>query len=366
MSPGCAVRHLFANSSGVVTDNRSMKNRHSLALALGGIALAGIALRKVLEQQYSFAGKTCIITGGSRGLGLVLARQICAQGARVALVARDKGELQRAHDELAQSGATVLGVPCDLCDRGQIAQAVRSVVSRFGRLDVVINNAGIIAAGPMEHMKLEDFERAMNVHFWGAYHVIMESLPHLRRHGGRIVNISSIGGMMALPHLAAYNASKFALVGLSDSLRAELAKDNIHITTVTPGLMRTGSHVNAQFKGDHAAEYAWFSLAIGLPVVSIKAERAAAKILAACRRGQPALTMPLSARAGIIGNAVFPNITGYAMKLVNRCLPKPVGSGGDELRSGWESRPRTGGTWLAGLAEKAVRRNNEQQHNGQH
>ncbi len=344
--------------------NIKMNDRRSLSLVLGGAVLAGIALRHVLAQQYSFAGKTCLITGGSRGLGLVLARQICAEGGRVALLARSKDELQRAHDELVQTGASVRGVPCDLEDPEQIKAAVREVANYFGSIDVVINNAGIISVGPVEHMQLADFERAMNVHFWGAYHIIMETLPHLRARGGRIVNISSIGGMMAVPHLAPYSASKFALVGLSDSLRAELGKDNIHITTVTPGMMRTGSHVNAKFKGDHAAENAWFSLSIGLPIVSIDAERAAAKILVACRRGQPSLTMPLSARAGIIGNAVFPNLTGHAMKLVNRFLPKPVGPEGDQLLSGWQSRSPEDRK-LAGPAEKAVEKNNERPRNEQ-
>lgn len=342
-----------------------MNNKRSLAWTIGGMAVAAWALSRALAPRYSFAGKVCVITGGSRGLGLVLARQICSEGGRVALLARDVDELRRAHDELAQGGAEVAVLPCDLLERTQIEEAVRNVVARFGGIDVLINNAGSIAAGPLDHMTRDDFERAMNLHFWGAYSMIMESLPHMRRVGaGRIVNISSIGGMMAVPHLASYCASKFALTGLSDALRAELAADNIHITTVTPGLMRTGSHVNAQFKGNHEAEYAWFSLAIGLPVLSIQAERAAAKILAACRRGQPALTMPLSARAGIVAHAMFPNLSGRAMKLVNKFLPRPVGREGDQLRSGWESRPRQA-SWLSGLAEQAIARNNEQRPNGQ-
>jgi short-subunit dehydrogenase len=163
-----------------------------------------------------------------------------------------------------------------------------------------------------------------------------------------------------VPHLAPYCAGKFALVGLSDSMRAELALDNIHVTTVTPGLMRTGSHVNAKFKGDHTAEYAWFSVSASLPLGSISDGHAAAKILNACRAALPSLIMPFPARIGIASNALFPNLTGYAMKLVNRLLPRPTNSSGNQLRSGWESRrPGSGAGWLGRFTDRMAQRNNE-------
>jgi short-subunit dehydrogenase len=193
-----------------------------------------------------------------------------------------------------------------------------------------------------------------------------EIIPRMRqRGGGRIVNITSIGGKIAVPHMAAYCASKFALVGLSDSVRAELARDNIHVTTVTPGMMRTGSHVNAKFKGRHAAEFAWFATSNSMPLISMKAERAAAKILAACRRGQPAVTLTVAARAAIIANAAFPSITGHAMKLANWLLPAATDSSGDRLQSGGESRsPAITPHWLTVLADRAIARNNESGSNG--
>ena len=270
---------------------------------------------------------------------MVLARQLCAEDARVALLARDPDELARAREDLVQRGGEVLTISCDLLEREQIDAAVQKIADHFGGLDVVINNAGIIEVGPLEHMQREDFERAMNLHFWAPFNLIMKALPHLRRRGGgRIVNIASIGGKMAVPHLAPYCASKFALVGLSDALRAELARDRIHVTTVTPGMMRTGSQGNAKFKGDHRAEYTWFSLSAALPFVSIKAERAAAQIIAACRHGSPSLTIPLTARATILGNALFPNIAGNMMKVVNAVLPPPGDPDGNASRSGWELR----------------------------
>lgn len=277
----------------------------------------------------------------------------------MALLARDLDELDRAREELQGRGAEVLTVGCDLTSRAQISAAVHKVARHFGRIDVLINNAGIIEVGPLEHTQREDFERAMDLHFWAPFHLIMEALPHLRRRReSRVVNISSIGGKIAVPHLAAYCASKFALAGLSDSLRAELARDNIHVTTVCPGMMRTGSHVNAKFKGDHEAEYAWFAASTAVPLAALKAERAAAQILLACARGQPSLLIPFSTKLATIGAALFPNLTGAAMKIVNKLLPSPAGPAGDELRTGWQSRSKSPG-WLTHSADLAITRNNE-------
>jgi NAD(P)-dependent dehydrogenase (short-subunit alcohol dehydrogenase family) len=239
-------------------------------------------------------------------------------------------------------------------------------MERFGGLDVLINNAGIIEVGPFEHLKREDFERAMQLHFWAPFTLMWEAIPQMRRRGGgRIVNITSIGGKIAVPHLAAYCASKFALVGLSDSLRAELARDGIYVTTVAPGMMRTGSHVNAKFKGQHAAEFAWFATSNSTPLISMSAERAAAQILEACRRGRPEITLTLAARAAVIGNAIFPSVTGHLMKIANRLLPDATDAGGDMMRSGAESRSeKLTPEWLTKLADQATRKNNEAGANG--
>src|SRR5216117_3798319 len=222
-------------------------------------------------------------------------------------------------------------IQCDLLDSEQIQSAVRRIIDRFGKIDILINNAGIIEVGPLEHMTREDYDRAMRLHFWAPYELVSQIVPEMRLWGGgRIVNISSIGGKVALPHFAPYSASKFALIGFSDAIRAELARDNIQVTTVAPGLMRTGSHVNAKFKGNHDAEFAWFSASAGAPLISMDADRAARKILPACRRGQPSLTLTFAARGAILGNALFPNLTGYIMKLASRCLPGTGGEQGNE------------------------------------
>ena len=222
-----------------------------------------------------------------------------------------------------------------MLDRAQVETAVQETINRYGTIDILINNAGIIQVGPLEHMVREDFERAMQLHFWAPFDLIRQVVPEMRRRGGgRIVNISSIGGKIAVPHMAPYTASKFALAGLSDALCAELARENIFVTTVTPGMMRTGSQGHAKFKGDHAGEYTWFAASSALPLASISAEHAARKILAACVRGKPALMMPIPARALILANALFPNLFGHVMKIVNAYLPSAVGPSGNDSRAG--------------------------------
>src|SRR5438093_5515624 len=298
---------------------------------------AWITQRVVRTARYTLNDKVVLITGGSRGLGLVLARHICARGGNVAIIARDPDELVRAKTDLVPRGGKVLTVECDLLDAGQTQLAVRKIIDRFGKIDVLINNAGIIEVGPLEHMTPEDFDRAMRLHFWAPFELISQIIPEMRIWGGgRIVNISSIGGKIAVPHMAPYSASKFALTGLCDALRAELARDNIYVTTVAPGMMRTGSHVNAKFKGNHSAEYKWFDLSSKLPFASISVERAARKILSACGRGKPNLVMPFSAYFIIAVNALFPNLTARVVKIVNRSMPPRVSKSGDEARSGAE------------------------------
>ena len=334
-------------------------NFRGLLLSVALILVAWIIARVIRTARYPLREKVVLITGGSRGLGLVLARQVCARGGNVVLIARDPDELARAKADLSPRSGKVLTIQCDLLDAAQIHSAVRQTIDRFGRIDILINNAGIIEVGPMGHLTSVDFERALRLHFWAPFELISQVVPEMRTWGGgRIVNISSIGGKVAVPHMASYSASKFALTGFSDAVRAELASDNIHVTTVAPGTMRTGSHVNAKFKGRHDNEFAWFAASAGAPLVSMSADRAARKILAACRRGQPSLTLTFAARAAILGNALCPNLTGYLMKFVNRLLPEAGDQEGNKAKAGSEVR-RLIPDWVTRAADKATVRNNE-------
>ena len=336
------------------------RNRDALILAAAG-AGALLAARTVVRRwrEYDFRGKAVLITGGSRGLGLVMAREFAREGARIAICARDPGELARARDDLAARGADVLAVPCDVTDRAQVNELVKVISDRFGRIDVLVNNAGVIQVGPVEVMTLEDYEEAMKTHFWAPLYTTLAVLPEMRRRRrGRIVNISSIGGKVSVPHLVPYSASKFALVGLSAGLRAELEKDGIIVTTVCPGLMRTGSPRNAVFKGQHRAEYAWFSISDSLPVTSMQAERAARQILAACRRGDAEVILSLQAVLAVKFQALFPELTADMLGLVNRLLPGPGGVGRRRVK-GKDSESALAPSLLTALSDRAALRNNE-------
>jgi len=320
-----------------------------------------LAVYRILRQRqtYDLRGKTVLITGGSRGLGFLLAREFARAGAHVAICARDEDTLTRAQDELGAQGILALAIPCDVTDRKQVETLVQAVRSRFRRIDVVVNNAGMIAVGPLEVMTLEDFEAAMRLHFWAPLYTTLAMLPELRQRGeGRIVNIASIGGKINVPHLLPYSASKFALVGLSEGLRAELAKDGILVTTVCPGLMRTGSPRNALFKSQHQAEYAWFSISDAVPLLSMDAERAARQIVAACKRGDAEIVLSLPAQLAVTFHGLFPELSMDFLSAINRLLPGPGGIGTSQAR-GRESSSFLSPSWLTTLGDRAAERNNQ-------
>ncbi|MBS1797639.1 MAG: SDR family oxidoreductase [Acidobacteria bacterium] len=330
-----------------------------MGAVIGAGAMTALLNWRRRARRMDFRGKTVLITGGSRGLGLVLAREFAAAGARIAICARDLEELERARIDLERRGAEVFDAVCDVRNPDEVAELIEDVCARFGRLDVLVNNAGVIQVGPLEEQTAADFENALAVHFWGPYYAMRAAIPKMKRAGGgRIVNVASIGGKIAVPHLAPYSASKFALVGLSDALRAELRKDNIFVTTVCPGLMRTGSHLNALFKGQNELEFAWFSLGDALPPTSVSAEKAAREIVAAARAGRAEAIISVPARLGAKINALFPELTADLAALANRLLPGPGGIGEDTAR-GLESTSSVSPSFLTTLIDRAAVRNNE-------
>ena len=208
------------------------KQRQRTLLAVAGL---GWLTYKALQwgRQENLSGQVVLITGGSRGLGLALAREFARVGCRLVLAARDAQELARAQQDLTQRGTEVLAVPCDVTNQEQVRSVVDQATQRFGRVDIVVNNAGIIQVGPMSTTTVEDFASALDVMFWGALYPTLAVLPQMRaRRSGHIVNITSIGGMVSVPHLLPYTCAKFAAVGLSKGLRAELGQEGIHVTTV--------------------------------------------------------------------------------------------------------------------------------------
>jgi NAD(P)-dependent dehydrogenase (short-subunit alcohol dehydrogenase family) len=331
---------------------------------LAAVAAGALILKSTLNHflDFDLNGKTVLITGGSRGLGLVMAREFAREGARLVLCARDEAELQRAHADLDAYDGEIMTVSCDVTNKDSVTDMIERVNSRFGGVDVLVNNAGVIQVGPIEVMTHADFEMTMQAHFWGPLNTIMAVLPSMRaRKSGRIVNISSVGGKVSVPHLVPYSASKFALVGLSKGLRAELMKDGIKVTTVCPGLMRTGSPRNADFKGKHQLEYAWFSISDAMPLLTVSAENAARQIVRACKRGQAELVISVPAKLAVLFESLFPEAMSQILGAVNQVLPG-AGGVGTETRKGRESKSAWSPSWLTSLNEEAALRNNEVQH----
>lgn len=288
-------------------------------------------------SRYDPLNKNILITGGSRGLGLALAQEFASRGGRVTVCARDAEELQRAKEKLARSGLQVETATCDITKEDSTTSLIQELQSRNGPLDVLVNSAGRIEVGPIETTTTADFELAMATHFWGPLNLIRMVIPGMQhRREGRIVNISSIGGRIGVPHLAAYDASKFALAGFSEALAAEVRKDNIYVTTVYPGLMRTGSPRNANFKGQHRKEYTWFTLSDSTPLITMGASRAARKIVNACCDGRASLTITPAAKVASLAHAVAPDTLISALAIVNRMLPA-TGGLGEASKKGLES-----------------------------
>ena len=345
-----------------------MSRSSNLSIA-AGLATAAAALYALSRSQVrQISGEIVLIGGGSRGLGLAMAERFARAGAKLVLAARNPAELEQARQLLAERGAVstlddVLLVPTDLTNPVEVQALIDAAHHRFGRIDILINNAAVIEIGPFEDQTLEAFERAMHINFFGALQTIQAALPDMlrrfRERGERsaIVNISSIGGKFGVPHLLPYVAAKFALTGLSEGLHAELRAKGVRVTTVCPGLMRTGSVGQAQFTGRAEEEYKWFAFSGTTPGIATTAEHAADRIedlvvregealdVEATRRGAAEITITPQAWLGARANGLAPGITAYVSALANQyLLPEPDGNHtlhlGKEVRTSVTERTR--------------------------
>lgn len=325
------------------------------AIALGAAWLAR-------PRGGRFDGSTVLVTGGSRGLGLLLAREFARRGAHNVLCARDVDELERARRSIERDfGAQVLARRCDVTRRDEVEELVQAAFLRFGAVDVLANVAGVIQIGPAETMSEDDYRAALDVILWGTIHATRAVVPRMReRGGGRILDVTSIGGVVPVPHLAPYATAKFAAVGFSGAMGVELERHGIRVTTAVPGLMRTGSFVHALAKGQREKEMQWFSLGASLPILSMNAERAARRMVDACAAGRRWITVGAPARVLRLSAALAPGATRAALGKVARVLPGPGRAGpGQRAEPGGRHRAGVARSFLTTLGDRAAGRYNE-------
>ena len=213
--------------------------------------------------------------------------------------------------------------------------------------------------GPAESMRLQDFRETMDIMFWGMVYASLAVLPAMKqRRRGRIVNITSIGGKMSVPHLLPYSAAKFAAVGFSEGLNAEMAKEGIAVTTVVPGLMRTGSYRHAHFKGDVKREYEWFAVASSMPGLSMNAQRAARQVVRAMKRGAREVILSAPAKLGVRVHGLAPATVVALLALAARLLPRnaaPRKVEGADIEPHIDSRAFRAATVLGRRGGRALR-----------
>ena len=247
------------------------------------------------------ANKVVLITGASSGIGAALARVFAAEGARVALAARSGEKLQAL---AASFGPNALALPTDVTDSAQVRRMVQATVERFGRLDILINNAGVGMYAPAASMPPEQFKQVVATNWVGPVYAIQSAVPQMRQQGGgQIINISSVAGKIPIPWMGAYCGTKFALNALSDSLRMELAADRIQVLSVCPGRIATPFVQNA-FR-DAAIR--------PLPSDGISAERVARAVLRASLQGKREIVVPASNWAYVLLHTLFPRLVDYGM-----------------------------------------------------
>lgn len=307
-----------------------------IAAAVGATAALIKAPRALLGTPPP-DGSVVLITGGSRGLGLAIASRFAERPVNLVLAARKPEELQHAQETLLQKHPHLRPenfylVACDLSQKSECQRMIDETFTRFGRLDVLVNNAGIIDVGPVESMTAELFEQTMAVNFFAAFHATFYALPRLlaqRPAAGwarraAVVNISSIGGKFAVPHMLPYSAAKFALTGFSEGLHAEVRGRGVRVTTVCPGLMRTGGEAHANFKGNVQAEKAWFNFAAKTPGIATTPQHAADRIFAAVAQGRAEITITPQAWLGARVAGVFPETLQWINALTDEyALPAP-------------------------------------------
>lgn len=205
-------------------------------------------------MRVDLQGKAAIVTGSSKGIGYEIARSLAEAGANVAITARNEAEVEEAAEKLsALGGGRVIGVPCDVRKHEEVRRLVERTVAEFDVLDILVNNAGVGGFASVEEMSVEKWDQILETNISGVFYACHEAIPHLKkREDAWIINIASLAGKNAFSGGAAYNASKFALVGFSEALMQDVRHDGIRVNYIMPGSVNT--HF---FEGGPSEKNAW-------------------------------------------------------------------------------------------------------------
>lgn len=253
----------------------------------------------------SMSGDVVVVTGASTGIGQATAGAFAREGATVVLAARSEGRLVRIAAEIEQAGGRAVPLAVDVTDRSAVFEKMQEVADTLGRIDVLVNNAGIGLLSPVHDMDPEELKRVFEVNFFGLIWCTQAVLPFMtRQKRGRIVNISSVAGKRALPHISAYCASKFALQAFSDSLRMEAAENGITVTVVCPPRVDTTFHDTPLMrqKGHR------------MSAPSLSADTVAAEIVRATRKGSREVVVSFYGRFFVFFHWLSPRLLDWIMK----------------------------------------------------
>jgi short-subunit dehydrogenase len=291
-----------------------------------------------------------LVAGASRGLGLLMARELGRRGHRLVICARSAEELEAARAHLVADGLSVRTAVCDVADAAAVEALVADVEASDGPIEVALAVAGVIQVGPLASLTRAHFAEAIDIMLWGPINVALAVAGPMRSRGsGRIGVITSIGGLVPVPHLLPYSTAKFGAVGFSAGLRSELAGTGVKVTTVAPGLMRTGSHLRAEFTGQQGAEYAWFAPSATLPVIAMDPERAAVRIVDGVLAGRAYVLLSALTKIASRVNGLAPTTTAALLGLASRLLPDGPPPSGTDTVQGYQVEERLR-PWTAAVA----------------
>ncbi|MDO5627261.1 MAG: SDR family NAD(P)-dependent oxidoreductase [Mobilicoccus sp.] len=313
-----------------------------------------------METPTGRSRPVALVAGASRGLGLLVAHELAECGFAVAGLSRDVDALAGARETMRGWGVDLATYVADVRDHERIEAVVEEIERDLGRIEVAIHVAGVIQVGPEDCFDRAHYEQAIDTMLWGPINVTQAVLPRMRERGrGRLGVVTSVGGMVSVPHLVPYSTAKFGAVGYTRGLGAELAGTGVTATTIVPGLMRTGSHVQATFVGDAGVEYAWFAPGASLPGVSMNADRAAKAMVAGVLQGRGLVMLSPLTQVAVRAHGVAPGLVGAAMGVMARLLPSGTSR---ETVLGHDAKERLDSDvvdTLTTLGDEASARNNE-------